>query len=191
MAVQGSTSRTRWSRRRLFAAGAGTALVLTLVAVILSAGKATSARPVPRNVVQGPRFAPATVTTAAGATITCPMGSVPYVNISNAYFVPKLRAGTSFADGTYHIELSGAVVNETTAPITITGLLPMAADRAWRGATVSAPIRLGANSSGALVIRGQYRSAGLAQAKVAARVSWHWSDRRLLPCGSKGLIDDD
>jgi hypothetical protein len=164
------------------------------LAVHTSDGLARVTAAHPSNPIQGPQPKPVIITSSAGATtttITCPQGSQPYVFIQNAFFTPKLKLGTNFVPGTYHIELTGTVANETTSKIVVDHLIPWALDVAWRGAKVTAPRVLRANSSGRLIIRGTYTSRKVRAASVGATLRWHWADSSLQPCGKRGLVDDD
>jgi hypothetical protein len=177
-------------RRRILLAATLVLLVVTAGTVVslTRSSETTSAG----DAVQGPKFPAARVTEPAGNVVTCPLGSVPYVNITEAYFTPRLAGGTSFLPGiTYRIRLTGTVANEPTAPITIIALRPRTGAAAWRGARFRAPTKLSANSSGKLEVQGTYRVTKVAQASLSAHMTWRWSEQRLAACGERGLIDDD
>jgi hypothetical protein len=183
-------SRSAWSGPAAVLAAVCAALLSTvLVMVLLQMDRVPSEQP--SNRIQGPQFIAAQVTGPSGARITCPLGSVPYVNITNAYFKPQLKGGTSFGRGTYQVVLTGTLVNETTEPIVITGLDTFVSGTAWRTVVVSRPQALAANSSAELLIHGQYTSNRVQPASVSTHMNWKWHDTALAPCGHKGLVDDD
>jgi hypothetical protein len=161
------------------------------VAELPSGGGHSKAAAATSNRVQGPPLRPATVVGSDGARVTCPSGSQPYVFINDAYFVPALKRGTLFVPGTYRIRMTGTVANETTSGIVIDQIRLHALTTIWRRAHVTAPHRLAANSSGRLTIVGTYRSHSVQQANVSATMGWHWQQRTLAACMSRGLIQDD
>ncbi|HEV7823608.1 MAG TPA: hypothetical protein VGP02_01735 [Mycobacteriales bacterium] len=167
------------------------ALVLVAAAALCSsAGVVRPGRVASPSVLQGPRNAPAVVTSGSGERITCPEGAEPGVNLTAATFTPPLRGGTMFRRATYDLVLTGVVVNETTRSIVVTRVDTFAGQRPWR-ARVQAPVSLAANSSGRLVLRGRYTSRAARPASVAARLHWRWQDPGLAPCGALGLIEGD
>jgi hypothetical protein len=171
------------------------ALACVLAATVLAIRglpPSPTARQGPGDAIQGPQSPPVTITAPSGRQLTCPHGAVPYVNITNAYFAPKLVHGTSFGSHTrYRVILTGTVINETTAPITITDLHPVAAGLPWTGATLSGPSAIAADTSVPLTIRGSYTTARTVQANVGAHLAWRWADPNLTTCASRGLNDDD
>jgi len=190
----------RLNARILWRRGRRTAVLSTLVLLICAILIALVGGRIPREAVahpadaiRGPRSAPVTVWPSAdGKSITCPQGSVPYVNITAAEFTPKLTDGSHFGLGRYRITLSGQVANETTAAIVVDRITPwILHHRPWPAARVGAPLRLAANSSGKLHISGTFRPAPRTQAVLGATLHWHWAAKRLARCGEKGLISDD
>jgi hypothetical protein len=170
-------------------------LAVATVALVIAAGTSLvllhgASRPASSNAIQGPTVAAATVTAAAGRAITCPQGAEPGIMITNAHFSPQLAGGTTFLHGSYRVTLTGVVANETTRSIRVDGIDPVAQGAAWNPDRVTAPKSLAANSSGKLLIRGTYSSSTRAQVKVGASLRWRWSDPALVPCGSRGLIED-
>lgn len=170
--------------------------VLTLaagitLAVLPSRSDHSAAATRPQNIVQGPRLPTIRITGASGNVLRCPQGSTPYINISNAFFVPRLTRGTDFVPGKYSISLSGVIANETTSGIVIDKIIPWVLAPAWKHAVVHGPTQLSANSSGKLVIRGHYFARHVHAAAVGATLRWHWARPDLAPCGKRGLIDDD
>ena len=182
----------------------GPLLVLLPVAGLLLAGAVVLAvlgldgpltgrpagHPSPSNVVQGPVSPTISITASNGRRLACPQGAAPTINISNAFFTPTLRGGTSFGRGRYTIELTGVVANESTGAIVIDRIDPWVLGAAWRGATVRGPVRLAPESSGRLVIRGGYVSGRPGRAAAGANLHWHWARSDLSACGDRGLIED-
>lgn len=161
------------------------------LAVLPSRSDHSAAATRPQNIVQGPRPATITITDASGKLVRCPQGSTPYINISNAFFVPRLTRGTDFVPGKYAISLSGVIANETTSGIVIDKIIPWVLAPAWKKAVVHGPARLKANSSGKLVIRGHFFARHVEGAAVGATLRWHWAEPELANCKQRGLIDDD
>ena len=87
--------------------------------------------------------------------------------------------------------LTGKVINETTAPITITRLRPLVGNQVWAGATVSGPTSLEPDSSGEMTIRGSYTSRRTDQANVRVGLDWIWARAAFSECGTRGLQADD
>jgi hypothetical protein len=145
----------------------------------------------PGNRVQGPPQEGATITASNGRPLECPLGSEPVVNITGATFSPKLTGGTHFHRGRYRISLIGVIANETTSAVLVRGVAPWIESDPWADATVSAPDRLAANSSGKLVIVGSYQASGSMPARMGAALNWVWAEPRLRPCHDRGLIEDD
>lgn len=175
-------------------------IALAVLAVVLAATVAGVAAGVARHHrdaaryadrVQGPPLHRATVVTHDGTRIKCPMGSEPYLFINDAYFTPKLHLGTTFVPGQYRVRLTGTVANETTSAIVIDQIRPHVGTQIWRHARVIAPAALKANSSGRLTIVGVYRVRHVQPASVSGTLGWHWQQRSLKPCLSRGLIQDD
>lgn len=179
------------TRRRMLAAAGIAGAALTAAALTLALNAPSGPRPV-GDAVQGPKTPAARVTDPAGHVVTCPLGAVPTVNITEAYFRPRLRDGAEFrAHVAYRVLLTGTVANETTAAIIVAAVLPQAGRGRWAGAQVRAPATLAANRSGRLRVAGVFRPTRTGPARLGAKLSWHWSQARLADCGARGLIDDD
>jgi hypothetical protein len=190
-------NKRRSSRPAALASLAAAVLLVLILGVMASRSPAKRVPPPPKSAleavpgIQGPHFDPATVAGPTGEKITCPFGSEPYVNISNAFFTPPLQGGTTFLRRTYQVRLTGTVVNETTNPIVIKGLAPFVGADAWKGTSITAPSLLSANSSGKLAITGKITIASARKASVSAKLSWQWAQTALAPCGAIGLVEDD
>jgi hypothetical protein len=132
------------------------------------------------NVVNGPD----------GAKMQCPSGPVPSITLQDVTFTPPLVDGRSFARGTYRITLRGTVANDTTAAITITGVVMTLGGVNWQP-KITVPRGLRAATGGDVTITGTYDSGGSAAASLHASLQWQWQAAVLQPCGKRGLIEDD
>jgi hypothetical protein len=180
---------------RATAAGLAATLILAGAGACSSSGQLqerqepSSAATIVRE-VQGPGSSPATVISKNGKVITCPSGAEPTVYIEEATFGPLLTGGTRLSRGTYSIALHGRVVNETNSPILIRSIQLAVGSTRWR-IRVSHPRRLTSGDSKPITAEGSFRNEHVQQAKVSAHLTWSWRDAGLLPCGAKGLIEDD
>ncbi|MGN6688446.1 MAG: hypothetical protein ACTHK1_13030 [Actinomycetales bacterium] len=146
------------------------------------------------STLESPAAAAAPVGGASGpvapAPGACPRGNEPYVNFQDAHFAPNLERGTHFKRGTYHVVLTGVVVNETNAAIRIVSLNPQIEGKPW-AATVSAPTTLPPGGEAAVKISGSYTADQQVQVKAGAALSWDWLDTQFANCGDDGLISED
>jgi hypothetical protein len=128
-------------------------------------------------------------TSSDGTAVTCPVGTVPEANITDASFAPKLSDGRSFGVGTYQITLHGRVLNETSAPITVSTVSVLVNGKPWHG-KFTAATSVPAQDSVSFVAEGSYQSPQPATAAINTEIDWDWATTSLRPCGHRGLVHE-
>jgi hypothetical protein len=199
----GSSSSRLLVVKSLFTASRAARLAMVVAAALLVAGLGTLVavtRPHPRDTTalanQRPSKLPGAavptvpvVTGSDGRAITCPYGTVPEVNITDAAFSPSLTNGVLIGVGTYRITLRGQLVNETSAPISVKTVDLLVNGAAW-SAKVTAADSVPANGATSFLAEGTYHSGHEGTVTINTEVDWQWRAESLRPCGHRGLIHE-
>ncbi len=186
-----------WLAKLRLLAPALLALALLTVAGVLTVGwlrpdgtGGVRANARPSKLPPGPDESANVVTGPDGAKMRCPAGKVPEITLQEATFVPPLVGGRSFAKGTYKIAVRGTIGNDTTAAITITGVVMTLGSAEWHP-KITMPGALRPAAGDDITMTGTYTSDGPADASLHAALQWQWQAAMLEPCGKRGLIEDD
>jgi hypothetical protein len=139
-----------------------------------------------------PPAPPGTITAATardGSAVVCPVGSEPEADITDASLSPRLPDGVTIGVGTYRITLHGRLLNETSAPITVTTVAVVVNGQPW-AAKVTTASSLPAQGSASFLAEGTYASPRSQAVAINTEVEWSWQSPSLRPCGDHGLIHE-
>jgi hypothetical protein len=125
-----------------------------------------------------------------GGRAVCPTGSVPSIMLSGSRFSPAPKGGSEFAAGTYTVDLTGQINNETAEPLIVDGVHASVNGRAWHPA-VHAPHTVPPHSSAPIRVWGTWTNSAPGPLTFGTILAWSWQNPALAACQERGLIPDD
>ena len=125
-----------------------------------------------------------------GGRAVCPTGASPSIMLSGSHFSPAPKGGSEFTAGTYTVDLTGQINNETAEPLIVDGVHASVNGRAWHP-TVHAPRTVPPHSSATIRVQGRWTNSAPGPLTFGTRLSWSWQNPALAACQERGLIPDD